>query len=46
MILLEKETVKMCWRIEIKQELISIGHKHDCWTELKEALRVQVHAGV
>jgi hypothetical protein len=25
---------------------INTGHKHDCWMELKEALRIQTHAEV
>ena len=25
---------------------INIGHRHDCWTKLKEALGVQTHAEV
>ena len=25
---------------------INIGHQHDCWIELKDALRVQTHAEV
>ena len=39
LILLEKETGKKLWRI-------NIDHQHDRWMELKKALRVQTHAEV
>jgi len=45
MILLEKET-----EIEVlsnhNKTRINIGHQHDHWMELKEALRVQTHTEV
>ena len=40
---IEKENGKF-WRIIIQK--INIGHLHDRWMELKEALRVQTHAEV
>jgi hypothetical protein len=49
--MLEKETEKKLWRIINKQELTymytkNVGHQHNRWIELKEALRVQTHAEV
>ena len=46
-----KRNRKEVWRIIIKQELTymytkNVGHQHNRWIELKEALRVQTHAEV
>jgi hypothetical protein len=40
---IEKENGKF-WRIIIQK--INIGHQHDRWMELKEALRVETNAEV
>ena len=40
---IEKENRKF-WRIIIQK--INIGHQHDRWMELKEALRVETNAEV
>ena len=44
LILQEKETVKSL--ANYNKTKIKIGHQHNCWMELKEALRVQIHAAV
>jgi antirestriction protein ArdC len=38
LILLEKETGKKFWGIILNKRRINIGHQHDRWMELKEAL--------